>query len=164
MSFRKLSPPFPTPAQNMSVQRHTHTTTRDGETQQQDKETKPEDKKKNTNAHTRPRHTTRHIIFHEENAAQLAICGGISGGGADQRCGGPPAATTVGRRGSAVFSLRAVRGGATIDISKVRWEECVHAARAVCPTGSLSATCLGGATSGDVAFSLDVNWKGRGRD
>lgn len=93
----------------------------------------------------------RHIIFHEENAAQLAICGGIAG--AASRCGGSPA-TTVGRKGTAVFTLAAVSRGATIDISKVRWEECVHAARAVCPTGSLSAMCLGGATSGDVAFTL----------
>ncbi|KAK7745499.1 hypothetical protein SLS53_002997 [Cytospora paraplurivora] len=92
-----------------------------------------------------------HIIFHEENAAQLAICGGIAG--ATSHCGGSPA-TTVGRKGTAVFNLAAVSRGATIDISKVRWEECVHAARAVCPTGSLSATCLGGATYGDVAFTL----------
>ncbi|ROV99890.1 hypothetical protein VMCG_06266 [Cytospora schulzeri] len=95
-----------------------------------------------------------HIIFHEENAAQLAICGGISG--TTDHCGGSRA-TTVGRKGSARFTLRAVNAGATIDVSKVRWEECVHAARAVCPTGSLSAVCLGGATSGDVAFSLEMN-------
>jgi hypothetical protein len=100
----------------------------------------------------------RHIIFHEENAAQLAICGGISGSSTDH-CGGSPAAT-VGSNGSARFVLRAVNDGATIDISKVRWEECVHAARAVCPTGSLSAMCLGGATSGDVAFSLEMNSAG----
>ena len=94
----------------------------------------------------------RHIIFHEENAAQLAICGGISG--STSHCGGSPV-TTIGQKGSARFVLSALSGGATIDISKARWESCVHAARAVCPTGSLSATCLGGATSGNVAFTLD---------
>ncbi|KUI53902.1 hypothetical protein VP1G_01507 [Cytospora mali] len=94
------------------------------------------------------------IIFHEENAAQLAICGGIAG--STDHCGGS-LTTTVGRKGSAKFHLAAVDKGATIDITKTRWEECVHAARAVCPTGSLSATCLGGATSGDVAFTLEMN-------
>ncbi|KAL1870481.1 hypothetical protein Daus18300_005169 [Diaporthe australafricana] len=92
------------------------------------------------------------IIFHEENAAQLAICDGISG--STSQCGGSPA-MTVGRKGSAKFTLTALHDGAKINISKVRWEECVHAARSVCPTGSLSATCRGGATSGDVAFVLE---------
>lgn len=96
--------------------------------------------------------TEEKIIFHEENAAQLAICDGISG--STSQCGGSPA-TTVGRKGSAKFTLTALRDGAKINISKVRWEECVHAARAVCPTGSLSATCRGGATVGDVAFVLE---------
>lgn len=96
--------------------------------------------------------TEEKIIFHEENAAQLAICDGISG--TTSQCGGSPK-TTVGSRGTAKFTLTALNEGAKINISKVRWEECVHAARAVCPTGSLSATCRGGATVGDVAFVLE---------
>lgn len=96
-----------------------------------------------------------HIVLHHQNTAELAICGGIEG--SVQRCGGDPA-TTTSQLGSARFTLRAVDEGATINISKRRWEECVRAAREVCPTGSLRATCIGGATSGDVAFVLDNPW------
>lgn len=98
---------------------------------------------------TRP---TRKIVFHDENVALLGICGGIAG--AITKCGGAPASTT-GLSGSAAFALDAVERGATINISKGRWEQCVRAARAVCPTGSLRATCAGGASKGDVAFTLD---------
>lgn len=84
--------------------------------------------------------------------AELGICGGIAG--SVQKCGGAPTSTT-GTSGSAKFSLSAVERGATINISKGRWEQCVRAARAVCPTGSLKATCAGGASKGDVQFTLD---------
>ncbi|KAK0731583.1 hypothetical protein B0H67DRAFT_565256 [Lasiosphaeris hirsuta] len=93
-----------------------------------------------------------HIVFHDQNVAELAICGGIAG--AITKCSGPPVSATVGRSGSALFSLMTLQEGATITLSKQRWEQCVRAARAVCPTGSLAATCRGGASSGDVAFSL----------
>ncbi|KAI5866957.1 hypothetical protein GGS23DRAFT_615592 [Durotheca rogersii] len=93
------------------------------------------------------------IVFHDQNAAELAICGGI--GGSATKCAGAPE-TTVGRSGSAQFTLRATAPGATINVSKLRWEQCVRAARGVCPTGSMRATCRGGATSGDVAFTLDL--------
>ncbi|KAL7628872.1 hypothetical protein AAE478_000387 [Parahypoxylon ruwenzoriense] len=93
------------------------------------------------------------IVFHDQNAAELAICGGISGPAT--KCTGAPE-TTVGRSGSAQFTLRARAPGAAINISKNRWEQCVRAARAVCPTGSMKGTCSGGATSGDVLFSLDL--------
>jgi hypothetical protein len=93
-----------------------------------------------------------HIVFHDQNAAELSICGGIAG--SVKRCQGGPS-MTQGRVGSALFTLKAVDEGKTINLTKKRWEQCVRAARAVCPTGSLSATCLGGASrGGDVQFSL----------
>ncbi|KAK0632397.1 hypothetical protein B0T14DRAFT_418201 [Immersiella caudata] len=93
-----------------------------------------------------------HIVFHDQNAAELSICGGIAG--SVERCQGSPR-MTQGRVGSALFTLKVTGTGSTISLTKKRWEQCVRAARAVCPTGSLSATCLGGATrGGDVQFSL----------
>ncbi|KAI0482746.1 hypothetical protein GGR56DRAFT_670590 [Xylariaceae sp. FL0804] len=94
---------------------------------------------------------TQNIDFHDQNVAELAICGGIAG--TIEFCGGSPAQTT-GASGTALFSLAAADRNATINISKGRWEQCVTAARAVCPTGALSGTCVGGASVGDVDFSL----------
>ncbi|RYO88220.1 hypothetical protein DL766_009297 [Monosporascus sp. MC13-8B] len=92
------------------------------------------------------------IDFHDQNVAELSICGSIAG--AVTRCEGAPE-STVGESGSARFSLKAASEGATISISKGRWEQCVGAARAVCPTGSMAGTCAGGASKGDVEFVLD---------
>lgn len=94
-----------------------------------------------------------HIVYHEQNAAQLAICDGISGND-NTRCR-TGTSTTIGKRGSAKFTLTATTEGATINVTKKRWEECVRAARDKCPTGTLTGTCLGGATSGDVLFTLE---------
>jgi hypothetical protein len=94
----------------------------------------------------------RNIVFHDANVAQLAICGGIAG--AITKCGGSPQ-STVGASGTAVFTLKATTSGATLNVSKGRWEGCVRAARAVCPTGSFSSTCIGGASTGNIAFTLD---------
>ncbi|KAI1478388.1 hypothetical protein K445DRAFT_24055 [Daldinia sp. EC12] len=94
----------------------------------------------------------KNIVFHDQNVAELSICGGIAG--SIQKCGGAPKSTT-GRSGSAEFKLSAATSGATINISKGRWEQCVRAARAVCPTGSMKGTCTGGASSGNVDFTLD---------
>ncbi|KAL8294160.1 hypothetical protein RB597_008061 [Gaeumannomyces tritici] len=91
------------------------------------------------------------IVFHDQNVAELAICGGIAG--SVTKCEGSPSSTT-GQSGSAKFSLTPVEEGATINISKGRWEECVRAARGVCPTGSMTGVCSGGASRGDVAFTL----------
>lgn len=93
------------------------------------------------------------IVFHDQNVAELAICGGIAG--AITKCGGAPQSTT-GSSGSALFSLTASTSGATINVSKGRWEGCVRAAIAVCPTGSFSSTCVGGASSGNVDFTLSA--------
>ncbi|KAJ0159274.1 hypothetical protein CTA2_10004 [Colletotrichum tanaceti] len=93
-----------------------------------------------------------HIVFHDQNAAELAICGGISGDVTACR-GGP--ATTVGQVGSARFSLRPTFAGAELIIAKTRWDQCVRAARDKCPTGSVRAVCVGGATVGDVEFTLE---------
>ncbi len=83
--------------------------------------------------------------------AELQICGGITG--SVKKCHGNPASTT-GASGRAIFALNAVHPGATIIMSKRHWEACVRAARAVCPTGTFTSVCAGGATKGDVAFSL----------
>ncbi|KAI2617518.1 hypothetical protein GGS26DRAFT_404008 [Hypomontagnella submonticulosa] len=92
------------------------------------------------------------IVFHDENVAELAICGGIAG--SITKCQGSPK-TTVGRSASAQFTLSAATSGATINISKGRWEQCVRAARAICPTGSMKGICTGGASTGDVSFTLE---------
>jgi len=91
------------------------------------------------------------IVFHDQNVAELAICGGIAG--SITKCAGAPPSTT-GQSGTALFTLNAVDSGATINISKGRWEGCVRAASAVCPTGGYSSTCVGGASTGDVKFTL----------
>lgn len=90
-------------------------------------------------------------MSHDQNVAELSICGGIAG--SIQKCGGSPVSTT-GQSGTARFTLEAATSGATINISKSRWEQCVRAAQAVCPTGSMSGTCAGGASTGDVVFTL----------
>ncbi|KAK6086740.1 hypothetical protein SCUP234_02260 [Seiridium cupressi] len=92
------------------------------------------------------------IVAHDQNVAELGICGGIAG--AITKCGGAPESTT-GQSGTALFTLNAATSGATINISKGRWEGCIRAARAVCPTGSISGTCVGGASTGNVDFTLD---------
>ncbi|KAH8677524.1 hypothetical protein BX600DRAFT_130515 [Xylariales sp. PMI_506] len=94
---------------------------------------------------------TENIVFHDQNVAELGICGGIAG--TIEFCGGNPT-TTTGESGTAKFTLKAADSGATIVISKGRWEQCVRAARAVCPTGSLSGTCVGGGSTGNVDFTL----------
>lgn len=100
----------------------------------------------------RPLTYCRHIVFHDEAVAELAICeGGIAG--SVQKCRGSPT-ETKGEAGTARFSLKTMREGATINIAKDRWERCVRAARAVCPTGTFRAVCSGGASKGDVEFFL----------
>ncbi|KAF2654743.1 hypothetical protein K491DRAFT_600279 [Lophiostoma macrostomum CBS 122681] len=88
---------------------------------------------------------------HDTNVAILGICGGIAG--TIQKCGGSPSSTT-GQSGTSLFTLNALTAGSTINISKGRWERCVKAAQLTCPTGSFTSTCIGGATVGDVGFSL----------
>ncbi|KAH6997808.1 hypothetical protein BKA56DRAFT_607399 [Ilyonectria sp. MPI-CAGE-AT-0026] len=97
--------------------------------------------------------SSQEIILHDETVAQLSICGGMAG--SINRCNGAPAAT-VGEAGSALFAVTADDAGASIIISKERWMRCVQAARDQCPTGSLSATCVGGASTGDVSFTLEM--------
>ncbi|KAL0929708.1 uncharacterized protein CTRU02_215351 [Colletotrichum truncatum] len=91
------------------------------------------------------------IDNHDMNVATLGICGGIQG--AIQKCGGAPK-STVGQSGTAKFTLNPTAAGATINVSKGRWEGCIRAARAVCPAGSFKSVCKGGASTGDVAFTL----------
>ncbi|KAF6831205.1 hypothetical protein CPLU01_06903 [Colletotrichum plurivorum] len=91
------------------------------------------------------------VVEHDANVALLGICGGIQG--SIQKCGGAPKSTT-GQSGTAKFTLNPTVAGATINVSKGRWEGCVRAARATCPTGTFKSTCKGGASQGDVAFVL----------
>ncbi|OJD28896.1 uncharacterized protein BKCO1_1040003 [Diplodia corticola] len=93
------------------------------------------------------------IDTHDTNVAILSICGGIAG--SIQKCGGAPSSTT-GESGTARFDLAATDAdaGARINVSKGRWERCVKAAQQTCPQGEFESTCVGGATSGDVKFSL----------
>ncbi|EXJ89761.1 hypothetical protein A1O3_02828 [Capronia epimyces CBS 606.96] len=92
------------------------------------------------------------LVTHDTNVAILSICGGIAG--AIEFCGGDPS-TTVGASGTSKFTLTAVNAdkGATINVSKGRWEGCVRAANAVCPTGTYTSTCVGG-TSDGVGFTF----------
>lgn len=94
---------------------------------------------------------------HDTNVAILSICGGIAG--AIQFCGGDPS-TTVGASGTSKFTLTALNAdqGATINVSKGRWEGCVRAARAICPTGTFRSTCVGGTSDGaGFNFALSEN-------
>ncbi|KIW15404.1 hypothetical protein PV08_05450 [Exophiala spinifera] len=93
---------------------------------------------------------------HDTNVAVLSICGGIAG--SIQKCGGNPQ-TTVGASGTSKFTLTPVTQGATLNVSKGRWERCVRAAQAVCPTGTFTSTCIGGyavSVAGNVPAILDV--------
>lgn len=94
---------------------------------------------------------------HDTNVAILSICGGIAG--SIEFCGGDPS-TTVGASGTSKFTLTAVNAadGATINVSKGRWEGCVRAAQATCPTGTFSSTCVGGTSDGaGFTFVLSEN-------
>ena len=94
------------------------------------------------------------LISHDTNVAILSICGGIAG--TIEFCGGNPS-TTIGASGTSKFTLTVQNAGATINVSKGRWEHCVAAAQAVCPTGTFSSTCVGGTTDGDFDFDLSAN-------
>ncbi|KAF2199315.1 hypothetical protein GQ43DRAFT_442589 [Delitschia confertaspora ATCC 74209] len=97
---------------------------------------------------------TAELDTHATNVAILSICNGIAG--TIQRCNGSPS-STVGASGTSKFTLSATEAGsgATINISKGRWERCVWAARLSCPQGTFTSTCVGGATRGDVRFVLE---------
>ncbi|KAI1617705.1 hypothetical protein EDD36DRAFT_9350 [Exophiala viscosa] len=97
------------------------------------------------------------LVSHDTNVAILSICGGIAG--AIEFCGGDPA-TTVGASGTAKFTLTASNAdaGATINVSKGRWEGCVRAAQATCPTGTFTSICVGGTSDGaGFEFVLSAN-------
>ena len=92
---------------------------------------------------------------HDTNVALLSICGGISG--TIEFCGGNPT-STVGASGTSKLTLTPVTDGATINVSKGRWEGCMRAAQAVCPTGTFTSTCIGGTSEGvGFQFVLSTN-------
>ncbi|KZT30267.1 hypothetical protein NEOLEDRAFT_1166477 [Neolentinus lepideus HHB14362 ss-1] len=90
---------------------------------------------------------------HTTNVAILAICGGIAG--TIEKCQGAPTNTT-GQSGDVRFTLTPTVAGATINISKGRWEQGVKAAFAQCGQDKpFTAVIQGGASSGDVAVKLE---------
>lgn len=105
----------------------------------------------NDSIHTHISHISN-IDSHNKNVAILSICGGISGN--ITKCQGNPTSTT-GESGDAKFSLTPTDAGATINISKGRWEQCIKSAEATCPDGqAYTATCPLGASTGDIDFEL----------
>ncbi|KAI5120097.1 hypothetical protein M0805_001253 [Coniferiporia weirii] len=89
---------------------------------------------------------------HTVNVALLQICGGIAG--TIEFCEGAPTSTT-GADGNVQFSIAPVTKGATINISKGRWEQGIRAAFAVCGEDvPFTATFTGGASTGDVNVVL----------
>lgn len=92
---------------------------------------------------------------HDTNVAILSICGGIAG--AITKCQGNPA-STVGASGTTKISLQPLDAGATLNVSKGRWEGCMRAAAATCPKGTYTSTCVGGVTQGDgFKFTVEAN-------
>jgi hypothetical protein len=94
----------------------------------------------------------RNLDSHDTNVAILSICGGIAG--AITKCEGNPT-STVGQSGTSKFTLNPVNAGATLNVSKGRWERCVKAAKLTCPNGSFDSTCVGGTSDGDFTFRLE---------
>ncbi|TDL22826.1 hypothetical protein BD410DRAFT_788166 [Rickenella mellea] len=88
---------------------------------------------------------------HSINVALLSICGSIAG--TIEKCEGNPTSTT-GASGDAKFSIQPQTAGATINVSKGRWEGCVRAARATCGDSPFTTTCIGGASKGNLAVTL----------
>ena len=106
--------------------------------------------------------TTPHFIYncillrqldtHETNVALLQICGGIAG--TIEFCQGNPT-TTTGAFGGSEFTITPVDSGATITISKGRWEQGIKAVAATCGQAKpFTATFTGGASTGDVNVVL----------
>lgn len=92
---------------------------------------------------------------HDTNVAILSICGGIAG--TIEFCGGNPT-STVGASGTSELTLTPVTAGATLNVSKGRWEGCMRAAQATCPTGTFTSTCVGGTSDGaGFQFVLSAN-------
>jgi hypothetical protein len=89
---------------------------------------------------------------HTVNVAILGICGGIAG--KITKCEGSPAATT-GTSGNAQFSIAPVVKGATLNVSKGRWEQGIKAVAAICGADKpFTATFAGGASTGDINVTL----------
>ncbi|EIM86797.1 uncharacterized protein STEHIDRAFT_57729, partial [Stereum hirsutum FP-91666 SS1] len=92
------------------------------------------------------------LDFHETNVALLAICGGIAG--TIEKCQGAPTSTT-GTNGGSEFTITPATSGATINISKGRWEQGIKAVAATCGQSvPFTATFTGGASTGDVNVVL----------
>ncbi|KAJ3322909.1 hypothetical protein HDV06_002568 [Boothiomyces sp. JEL0866] len=88
---------------------------------------------------------------HQINVALLQICGGIAG--KIEKCQGNPTSST-GASGNAKFEIKPVNAGATINVSKGRWEAGVFAARAICGDSPFTATFPLGTSNGDLQVAL----------
>ncbi|KMS65187.1 hypothetical protein BVRB_038530, partial [Beta vulgaris subsp. vulgaris] len=88
----------------------------------------------------------RHI-----NRAVLAICGGIAG--KIQKCQGNPK-TTVGVFQTARFDLKPTVEGATITVSKGRWERGVKEALAKCGNAPFTGVIPLGVSRGNLNVKL----------
>ncbi|KAI8907384.1 hypothetical protein EDD86DRAFT_53746 [Gorgonomyces haynaldii] len=85
------------------------------------------------------------------NRALLSICGGIQG--QIQKCQGAPTSTT-GVFGGAKFTAQPVNQGATINVSKGRWEAGIFAAQAICGTNGFSAIFPLGTSNGNLKVTM----------
>lgn len=94
------------------------------------------------------------LDFHDTNVAILSICGGIAG--TIEKCEGNPT-STVGTSGGSQFTINPVVSGATLNISKGRWEQGIKAVAAICGADiPFTATFALGASTGDVNVSLEA--------
>ncbi|KAJ3276359.1 hypothetical protein HDV01_004982 [Terramyces sp. JEL0728] len=91
---------------------------------------------------------------HQINVALLQICGGIAG--KIERCQGNPTSSS-GVSGDARFDIKPVNAGATINVSKGRWEAGVFAARSKCGDSPFTATFPLGTSKGDLRVTLSKN-------
>lgn len=88
------------------------------------------------------------LDFHDSNVAQLQICGSIAG--AIQKCQGNPT-STVGQSNGVKFTITPATAGATINVSKGRWEQGIKAAFQVCGQNKpFTATFDKGASTGNI--------------
>ncbi|PCH44168.1 hypothetical protein WOLCODRAFT_104697 [Wolfiporia cocos MD-104 SS10] len=89
---------------------------------------------------------------HDTDVALLQICGGIAG--SIEFCQGNPT-TTTGTFGNSSFTITPAESGATITISKGRWEQGIKAVAATCGADKpFTATFTGGASTGNVNVEL----------
>ncbi|KAJ3303158.1 hypothetical protein HDV03_004146 [Kappamyces sp. JEL0829] len=91
---------------------------------------------------------------HDINVAILSICGGIAG--KITKCQGNPKSSS-GASGTARFNIQPVNAGATINVSKGRWEAGVFAGRAKCGDSPFTGVIPLGTSNGNLRVELVKN-------